>query len=96
LNGKHKGISEKLKTLHPNSIKIASIIKAELLLGVEKSIKKNETLEKLSFFLKPFEVISFDDKAAMCYARIRAERETQGTIISPNNLILAATVLYSL
>ena len=44
-------------------------------------------------FLTPFEIISFDSKAATIYADIRFFLAKRGNIIGPNDLILAATVL---
>lgn len=93
LNGKYKNIVERLKNQHPGSIKIASIVKAELLLGVEKSMQKKRNKDKLMRFLGPYEVISFDDISAGYYAQIRAQLEIQGKIIGPNDIILAATVI---
>jgi tRNA(fMet)-specific endonuclease VapC len=77
----------------PDDIKISSIVKAELLYGVEKSQKKEENLEKVRKFLLPFEIMSFDDKAAVEYSVIRANMERTGIVIEPNDLIISATVL---
>lgn len=91
-----KGISEKLfkkiLSIEPNNIKIPSIVKAELLLGAEKSLKRKENLKIINEFLTPFEIVSFDSKAAEKYSIIRADLEKKGKIIGPNDLIIAATV----
>ena len=42
LKAKYESIQKQLEKLHPSEIKIASIVKAELLLGVEKSQFKKE------------------------------------------------------
>lgn len=93
LKGKYTNITDQLKTLQPGSIKIASIVKAELLLGVEKSTRKQENREKILQFLMPYEVIGFDDVSTGYYAQIRANLEIQGKKIGPNDIILAATVM---
>ena len=93
LKGKFKNIQDRLKEVHPESIKIASIVKAELLLGVEKSQKKEENRKKILQFLRPYEIMGFDDICTGVYARIRAGLELQGKIIGPNDIILAATVI---
>jgi tRNA(fMet)-specific endonuclease VapC len=77
----------------PADIKIASMVKAELLYGAEKSKKKEENFEKVKKFLLPFEIIPFDDKATVEYSVIRANMERTGIVIGPNDLIIAATVL---
>lgn len=50
-------------------------------------------MEKVKKFLLPFEIISFDDQAAIEYSVIRANMERTGIVIGPNDLIIAATVL---
>ena len=61
LNGTYKSILAEFKLHKPEDIKIPALVKAELLLGVEKSQRKE--INKVSYkkFLVPFEVISFDD-----------------------------------
>jgi tRNA(fMet)-specific endonuclease VapC len=77
----------------PTDIKISSMVKAELLYGAEKSQKKEENLEKAERFLLPFEIIPFDDKAAVIYSVMRANMERTGFVIGPNDLVIAATIL---
>lgn len=77
----------------PDDIKIASIVKAELLYGAEKSQKREENLEKVESFLMPFEIVPFDNHAAIIYSKIRSELEKKGSPIGPNDLIVSATAL---
>ncbi len=93
LNGAYASVLEELKKYKPTEIKIPAIVKAELLLGVEKSIQRDKNQELYSRFLEPFEIVAFDDAASAHYARIRAGLEKKGQIIGPNDLIIAATVL---
>lgn len=93
LKGTYQSIFEEFKKRKPEEIKIPSLVKAELLLGVEKSEQKEKNLEIVSKFLKPLEIISFDNQAAEYYAKIRALLEKKGRIIGPNDLIIAATTL---
>lgn len=92
LKGTYPSLLEKFTTTRPKDIKIPSIVKAELLFGVEKSQRKKENLLLCDKFLEPFEVISFDSEAAVFYSTIRSELEMKGKIIGPNDLIIAATV----
>jgi len=87
LKGMYPSILEEFKTRRPEEIKIPSLVKAELLLGVEKSEKKAQ------LFLEPFEIVGFDDGSALVYAKIRASLESRGRIVGPNDLIIAATVM---
>ena len=93
LKGTYPTLLTKMLTLRPSDIKIPAIVKAELIYGAEKSIKRDENLEKVSSFLLPFEIIPFDDDAADYYGFIRADLEKKGTPIGPNDLLIASTAL---
>ena len=93
LSGKYPGLFKKLFSRNPNDIKIPVIVKAELLYGAEKSIKREDNISKITAFLLPFEIIPFDDASAAFYGKIRAKLETTGMMIGPNDLIIAATAL---
>lgn len=93
LKGQYFQLLNIIMSHSPTDIKIPSLVKAELLYGAEKSQKKEENLEKVKKFLLPFEIISFDDQAAIAYSVIRADMEKTGIVIGPNDLIIAATVL---
>ncbi|MCL2323878.1 MAG: type II toxin-antitoxin system VapC family toxin [Oscillospiraceae bacterium] len=86
-------IHHRVLTTKPSNIKIPAIVKAELIYGAEKSLKRDENMTKLIEFLHPFDIISFDDDCSIYYGKIRAELEKSGTPIGPNDLFIAATVL---
>ncbi len=93
LRGEYPSIGEHLRKLRPGDVKVAATVEAELLLGAEKSRHPRKSREKVEEFLSPLETIPFDKAAAQAYARTRAHLEKRGTVIGPNDLILAATVL---
>lgn len=93
LKGQYPQLLQAMMSHSPDDIKIASIVKAELRFGAEKSQKREANLEKIGKFLLPFEVVPFDDKAAVEYSILRANMERIGDLIGPNDLIIAATVL---
>jgi len=93
LKGLYQSIVDNIQNTNPNNIKIPSIVKAELLYGAEKSQHKIRNLANINRFLEPFEIISFDDECAIAYSKIRASMELKGTIIGPNDYLIAATVL---
>ena len=92
LKGTFPALLQRLKTKRPEEIKIASIVKAQLLLGAYKSTNPTKTEKIVQEFLLPFTIIPFDDKAAIIYSQIRGSLEKEGRVIGPNDLILAATV----
>ncbi len=93
LKGLFPALIEQFQTKTPEEIKIASIVKAELLLGAFKSKNPSKTEKIVKEFLLPYTIISFDDEASIIYSKIRGSLEKKGQVIGPNDLILAATVL---
>jgi tRNA(fMet)-specific endonuclease VapC len=93
LKGTYPGLATRLKRRTPASIRIPEIVRAELLYGVEKSVHKERNRELLDNFLSVFEWVPFSGEAVDCYARIRADLESCGEPIGPNDLIVAATAL---
>lgn len=94
LNGKYPSIREKILTTSPQDIHIPSIVKAELIYGAYKSKKKEENIEKVEMFLEPFEIVPFEDRMGYLYAEIRSVIEKKGTIIGPNDLLIASIVKF--
>jgi tRNA(fMet)-specific endonuclease VapC len=92
LKGTYLSVLDEFASRHPADIKIPSMVKAELLYGAEKSIKRKENLSLCHEFLRPYEILSFDDEAALFYSTIRSTLEKKGKSIGPNDLIIAATV----
>ena len=90
LNGTSESIKEKILSKSPVEIKIASVVKAELLLGAYKSKAPQKSMEKLERFLDPFEVLSFDDSVSYEYASIRKQTEEEGKVVGPNDLLIAS------
>jgi tRNA(fMet)-specific endonuclease VapC len=82
-----------MQTTDPALIKIPAIVQAELLLGAHKSKNPANTLEKVRLFLIPFETVAFDSACSEAYAQLRAQLESQGKTIGPNDLLIAATAL---
>lgn len=93
LKGLYSSIKDNIQKNNPNNIKIPSIVKAELLYGAEKSQYKAKNLANINRFLEPYEIIPFDEDSSIVYSKIRSAMELMGTVIGPNDFIIAATVL---
>ncbi len=93
LNGKYPSILEHFQNNSPGQIMIPSIVKAELLYGVEKSQRKIENRRTVQQFLDAFQIANFDSEAAVQYSTIRAQLELAGTPIGPNDLLIASIVI---
>jgi tRNA(fMet)-specific endonuclease VapC len=91
LNGTTPALVVRMRREDPASIKLSSVVRAELLFGARKSSRVEQNLALLSRFFAPFESLPFDDRAAEHYGLIRAELEREGRLIGPNDLLIAAT-----
>jgi tRNA(fMet)-specific endonuclease VapC len=93
LNNKYPKVGKQILKKSPSEIAIPSIVMAELYLGAEKSRSRDRVYEAVKNLLTPFQIRPFGEKEAVNYARIRALMEKKGTLIGPNDLIIAATTL---
>ena len=74
----------------PASIRICSVVKAELLYGARKSDRVARVLTSLDLFFRPIISLPFDDECAHEYGRVRADLARAGTPIGGNDLMIAA------
>ena len=75
------------------SIRIPSIVIAELMHGAYKSKFKDQGLIETEDFIASFKIVPFDYKAAVSYGKIKASLERKGQVIGPNDMLIAATAL---
>ncbi len=79
---------------HPaNALLLSVITVAELLAGVEKSVRQEQNLSALEKFSSPMRTLPFNLHAAHHYAGIRADLERAGNIMGPMDLLIAAHAL---
>jgi tRNA(fMet)-specific endonuclease VapC len=93
LTGRAPQVTEHLRRHSVHEIVLCSVVKAELLTGARKSRRAAENLALVEEFSSPFVSYPFDDQAAEQYASIRANLESLGTPIGPNDLLIAAIAL---
>ena len=86
-------VTAKLAATPPGSVVICSVVVAELHYGAHRSARKTETLSHVQAFCSRFQSLSFDDPAGEEYGRIRAHLTATGSIIGPNDLLIAAIAL---
>ena len=90
LNNRHSQIEKHFRRSSPDEIALCSIVKAELLFGARHSKKVEANLQLLNHFFAPLSSLPFDDRCAEEYGSIRADLSSQGKIIGPNDLLIAA------
>lgn len=95
LRQKSPEIIRRLEQLAPADVLLCSLVVGELLYGAIRSgpayeIANRALVEQLR---QRYASLPFDDAAAETYARLRAELTTQGMMIGPNDLLIAAIAL---
>ncbi len=90
LNERHTNIEQHFRSHSPTEIALCSIVKAELLFGARRSQRVSANLQRLKQFFAPLTSLPFDDHCAEEYAQIRADLTSQGKIIGPNDMLIAA------
>lgn len=83
-------VLKRLQNVPVSDVCISVITKSELLYGVELSPRRKHDESALNAFLRFVEVLDFPDKAALHYAKIRADLKTAGKMIGANDLFIAA------
>lgn len=73
--------------------KTTSVVRAELLVGVEKSQDIAASRLSVNTLLMPFEVLPFDEQCALHYARVRSYLELNGIAIGSNDCMIAACAM---
>lgn len=90
INKRPESLVLRLKKSMKAGIGLSSITLSELEYGVQKSQRPQENAVNLMRFLLPFEILSYDDKAAEAYGIIRADLERQGRVIGNLDMLIAA------
>jgi len=93
LNDPASSVAVHLQRLIPSDIAVCSVVRAELYFGALRSRAPARSTASVRAFLSPFQSVSFDDAAAESYASIRADLTAKGTMIGPNDLLIAAIAL---
>lgn len=93
LNGSSAALADRLAAQRPSEIRLCAIVKAELLFGARKSERAADNLRLLEAFFARFASLPFDDAAAEQYGRLCHDLQRAGTLIGPNDLMIAAIAL---
>ncbi len=93
LNGRYPSVTERLQRARPADVCTSAIVAAELRYGAEKSNQRRQNQARLDQFLSEVAIIDFDAGASEIYGRVRFALERDGTIIGPNDMLIAAHAL---
>ena len=93
LNTPDSLIAKRLKQEIPSDIAVCAIVKAELFYGALHCHDPIKVLAIQKKFVDQFISFPFDDRSAETYGKIRKFLSSQGTIIGPNDLLIAAIAI---
>ena len=94
MNNHPPQVIQRFREIGVGNICISSITVSELQYGACKSKQIKKNLERLDEFLRPFEIISYDESASIHYGKIRSYLEKQGNdVIGPLDMLIAAHAL---
>jgi len=83
-------VLRRLKTKQPEEVAISTITQADLEYGIARSRNPDQNRIALLQFLLPFQLLDFDQLAAVHYGPIRASLEAMGRQVGPMDMLLAA------
>jgi tRNA(fMet)-specific endonuclease VapC len=86
-------LSQRLRAVHPNNVRLCSVVYGELLAGAYYSGRTAANLADTQAFLKLFTSLPFNDPAADQYARLWAALEAAGQRMKSNDLMIASIAL---
>ena len=95
LNGRAPTLKSKIDASSCADIVVCSVVKAELYYGSARSNDPVRSRAKQNAFLAPFMSLVFDDAAAEVYGQVRAELESKGQPIGPNDMMIASIALWN-
>lgn len=93
MNKKTFEVIDKFKNTEIGQIGISSITVSELNYGVAKSKRQKQNAQRLEEFLTPFEILPYGEAASKYYGIIRYQLESEGKVIGPLDMLIAAHAL---
>ncbi|MFN8442283.1 MAG: PIN domain-containing protein [Caldilineaceae bacterium] len=93
LNGRSERLRQHFAMQTEETIRLCSIVKAELLVGAVRHVNPIKRLTTIQPFVHRFDSLPFDDSAANAYALLRSHLEKQGQPIGPLDMLIAAIAL---
>ena len=91
--GRYPGVIARIQRTSPEELCLSSVVVAELRYGADRSARPKANHARVDALIAEIAWVGFDLDAASSYGRIRARLEAAGTLIGPNDLLIAAQAL---
>jgi tRNA(fMet)-specific endonuclease VapC len=93
LTGRYPGVVARIQNSSPEDLFLSVVVVAELRYGADHSARRRSNHSRIDALVEEIEPLDFDLRAAATYGRVRAQLETGGTPIGPNDMLIAAHAL---
>lgn len=93
MNGRWPSVVARVQRSDPYDLRLSSVAVAELRYGADKSARPRENHARVDQLVQDLQCLGFDLDAAAAYGRVRADLESLGQPIGPNDLLIAAQAL---
>jgi tRNA(fMet)-specific endonuclease VapC len=90
INKKPATVLKRIQSKRPDQVAISTITQAELEYGLARSRFPERNRAALLQFLFPFQLLDFDQLAAVQYGTIRSDLESKGRPIGAMDMLIAA------
>lgn len=93
LTGRYPRVVERIQQSVPEDLRLSSVVVAELRYGADNSTRRRTNHTRIDLLIEEIDCLDFDLAAAASYGRVRARLEASGTLIGPNDMLIAAHAL---
>lgn len=93
ISKRHPALLSRLERIDSNAVMLSSVVLAEIEYGIAKSARKQTNRLVFDAIIETFTVHRFDEAAAREFGALRAHLETQGQVIGPYDMMIAAQAL---
>jgi tRNA(fMet)-specific endonuclease VapC len=93
LTARYQKVVDRIQGSSPEDLVLSVVVVAELRYGADHSARRRTNHARIDALIEEIDVLDFDLGAAAAYGRVRAQLESGGTPIGPNDMLVAAHAL---
>ena len=93
MNRRYPNVVERILSSPPEDLCLNSVVVAELRYGADRSARRAQNHQRLDILISEIQCLDFDLAAARAFGRIRSTLESEGLVIGPYDMMIAAHAL---